>query len=128
MSEPIDTSSWPSRVKVVLPSRAFLLSWREQTLPTRQAAIKDAIDHFTSLPEDAAEGTRDMAALGAIAEAMQPLEDLAYLVTSWDEPFGGVAKYVKATVYSGWTPSSFWQRVHKRDDDYLDVLAGFSAR
>jgi hypothetical protein len=128
VSKPIDTSSWPDRVKVILPSRAFLLSWCEQTVPTRRAAIEDATSAWASLAKTARTGTRDMALLAVIAEAMQPLEDLAYLATSWDEPFGGLANYVRATVYSAWTPSSFWQRIHKRDDDYFDVLAGFSVR
>lgn len=126
--EPIDTSEWPSRLKVILPSRAFLLSWREQTLPTRKAALEDAARTFEALADSAASGTRDMAVLAVIAEAMQPLEDLAYLATAWDSPYGGLAKYVRATVYSARTPTSFWQGVHKREDEYFDVVAGFSAR
>lgn len=124
----MDTTSWPSLERVILPSRAFLLSWRNQTLPVRSAAIADAVEHFEGLGSDAPTGLRDMALLAVISEAMQPLEDLAYLATAWDEPFGGLANYVRATVYSGWVPSSFWQRIHKRDDEYFEVLAGYRAR
>jgi hypothetical protein len=125
MSE-LQIDGWPSVEKVMLPSRAFLLSWREQTLPTRIAAIDDAADLFAETVADGPSGRADMALLGLIAEAMQPLEDFAYLATAWTEPFGNLAFYVKATVYSGWTPSSFWQRIHKRDSDYFDALAGYS--
>jgi hypothetical protein len=44
-----DTDGWPSVERLMLPSRAFLLSWREQTLPTRLAAIDDAADLFASV-------------------------------------------------------------------------------
>lgn len=124
----IDKSNWPSLEKVMLPSRAFLLSWQEQTLPARSAAIEDAVDHFERLGAEASDGARDYAVLGVIGEAIQPLEDLAYLATAWDQPFGGLANYVRATVYSSFTASNFWQRIHKRDEEYLDVLAGYSAR
>jgi hypothetical protein len=123
----MDTDKWPSREKVMLPSRAFLLSWREQTLPARTAAIEDAAGLFAEVDRDCSDGRRDMALLGLIADAMQPVEDFAYLATAWTEPFSGLAHYVKATVYSGWTPSSFWQRIHKRDTAYFDQLAGYSA-
>jgi hypothetical protein len=125
MSE-LHTDGWPSVEKVMLPSRAFLLSWREQTLPTRLAAVEDAADLVAETDTGSPSGRSDMALLGLIAEAMQPLEDFAYLATAWTEPFGNLAYYVKATVYSGWTPSSFWQRIHKRDVDYFDALAGYS--
>jgi hypothetical protein len=130
VTESLETSSWPSRVKVVLPSRAFLLSWREQTIPARQFALKDAEAYAGELVADpgADPGQRDMALLAAISEAMQPLEDFAYLATAWDDPFAGLASYVRATVYSARTPSLFWQRMHKRDDAFFDVLAAFSAR
>ncbi len=128
MNERIDTTDWPSQARVMLPSRAFLLSWKDQTLPARSAAIEDAVEHFEGLDKQVSAGARDYALLAVIAGAMQPLEDLAYLATAWDEPFGGLANYVKATVYSRWVPSSFWQRTHKRDDEYFDVLAGYSAR
>jgi hypothetical protein len=116
------------RHRVVLPSRAFLLSWIHQTLPVRTAALEDAVAHFWSLDAKASDGQRDMAVLAVIAEAMQPLEDLAYLATAWEQPFGGLANYIRATVFSKRTAALFWQRIHKRDDDYFDVVAGYSAR
>lgn len=111
--------------RVVLPSRAFLMSWEEQTIPMRLAAIEDAVALFDQ--SDHLEiAQREMALLALIADAMQCLEDFAYLATGWTEPFSGLANYVKATTYSGYTPTSFWQRIHKRDDAYFDALAGYS--
>jgi hypothetical protein len=128
VSEPLDTTSWPSQQHVILPSRAFLTSWLDQTLPARAAALADAVEHARALADSPASGTRDMALLAVVSDAMQPLEDLAYLMTAWSEPFQGIAKYVRATAYSARTPTNFWQQIHKRDDDYLDVVAGFASR
>jgi hypothetical protein len=72
----------PSLEKVILPARAFLLSWKHQTLAARPAAINDACDHAASLGAEADPGIRDMAVLTVIGEALQPLEDLAYLATA----------------------------------------------
>lgn len=128
MIDGLDGSTWPSADRVLLPSRALLLSWQQQTLPTRSAAIDDALQYWKGLEGSDASGARDFALLGVIAEAMQPIEDLAYLATAWDEPLASLATYVGSTVWSGWTASGFWQRIHKRDRDYFDVLAGFASR
>lgn len=118
----------PDVGKVILPSRAFFLSWRHQTVPARLAAIEDAQSHYASLPADAPRGLKDMATAAVIAESVQPLEDLAYLATAWDQPYQGVATYVRATTWKRFTATNFWQEVRKWDDGRLDVFAGFAGR
>jgi hypothetical protein len=118
----------PDLEKVVLPSRAFLLSWRHQTIPARRAAIDDAVAHYEALVRHDDAGLRDMAVLGVIGEALQPLEDFAYLGTGWDQPFQGIATYVRATTYTRTTPTKFWQEAPKWDDARLELLAGFTGR
>ncbi|MGI8846436.1 MAG: hypothetical protein ACR2HC_09755 [Thermoleophilaceae bacterium] len=118
----------PDRRKVVLPSRAFLLSWRDQTLPARRAALDDAVNHFEELAAGTHLGFRDMAVLGVIGEALQPLEDLAYLGTGWDRPYRGIATYIRATTYTRFTATNFWQEAARWDDARLDVFAGFAGR
>jgi hypothetical protein len=118
----------PDSFKVVLPSRAFFFSWRDQTLPARRTALEDAVAHFEELETDAEAGFRDMAVLGVIGEALQPLEDLAYLGTGWDRPYRGIATYVRATTWTRFTATNFWQEAPKWDDARLDVFAGFAGR
>jgi hypothetical protein len=118
----------PSIEEVILPSRAILRSWRDQTIPARKAALAEAVELYEQVDGSGDRGLRDMALLGVVADAMQPLEDLAYLATAWDDPFAGLAYYVRATTYSERIPTNFWQGVRKWHDDRLDVLAGFSMR
>lgn len=118
----------PDLKKVILPSRSFFLSWREQTLPARLAAIEDSAEHYESVAQDGPISLRDMALAGLICDAVQPLEDLAYLATAWDSPYPGLATYVKATTWDRFKANNFWQEAKKWDDDRLDVFAGFSGR
>jgi hypothetical protein len=103
-------------------------SWLHQTLPARTATLEESAELHAELASDADPGLRDMALLGLIADAAQPLEDLAYLATAWDAPFTGVANYVRATTFSGRIPTNFWQSVPNWDDQRLDVIGGFSMR
>jgi len=121
-------SDIPSLETVVLPSRAVLRSWRDQTVPAREAALAEAVDLYDEAVQDGDPGFRDMALLGVIADAVQPLEDLAYLASSWDAPLRGFATYVRATTYSDRIPTNFWQEITKWPDPRLDVLAGFAVR
>lgn len=116
----------PSLETVVLPSRAFFLSWRTQTIPARQAALEDALEHYREAAASGDRGWQDMALLGLISEVMQLLEDLAYLAMAWDKPFSGLANYVRATVYSSRTPTNFWGEVPKWTDERLEVFAGLA--
>jgi hypothetical protein len=117
----------PSVDTVLLPSRAMLRSWREQTLPARRFAIDDALEHFRSVPDNQI-GLRDMALLAVISESMQVLEDLAYLGTAWDKPFTGLPNYVRSITFGKFVANSFWQGVHKWDDLRVGVFAGFYGR
>jgi hypothetical protein len=116
----------PSLQTVVLPSRAFFLSWKTQTIPARKAALEDALEHYREAAGSDDHGWQDMALLGLISEAMQLLEDLAYLAMAWDKPFTGLANYVRATVYSSRTPTNFWGEVPKWTDERLEVFAGLA--
>ena len=122
------SDNMPSLEKIILPSRAMLRSWREQTLPARAAALEMSVELIDRLDADEDPGVHDMALLGVISDAMQPVEDLAYLATAWDAPFKGLAYYVRATTYSDRIPTNFWQGASRWDDDRLDVLAGFAMR
>jgi len=117
----------PDLTRVILPSRSFFLSWLEQTIPARLAAIEDAEEHHALLA-GAAEGVRDMAVAAAIGESIQPFEDLAYLATAWDQPYRGIATYVRATTWKRFTANNFWQEARKWDDARFDVFAGFAGR
>jgi hypothetical protein len=122
-----DFSTWPSLERVVLPTRALLMSWLIQTLPMRRAALADSVAQARALADEPPGAVRDLVVLAVVSDAMQPLEDLAYLATSWSEPLRGLAYYVRATMYSDRTPTNFWGKAHKRDDVFLDVLAGFAS-
>lgn len=118
----------PSLPRIVLPSRAFLLSWRDQNLPARHVALEDAVEHYAQCAagEDAA--LRDMALLGLIADAMQGLEDFATLASAWDSPRTGLAHYLRATQWTRFGPNNFWQEAPNWDDARLDALAGHAFR
>jgi hypothetical protein len=118
----------PDLHTIMLPSRAILRSWRDQTLPARRTALDDSIALYAAAGDRDDQEFTDMALLGVIADAMQPLEDLAYLSSGWTHPIEGFAHYVKATTYSGRTPTNFWQEAPKWTDDEIDVFAGFAAR
>jgi hypothetical protein len=102
-------------------------SWRRQTLPARRASLADSEDHFKKRTGDNS-ALRDLVLAGLIADALQPIEDLAHLGRAWDEPFGGLAYYIRATAYSHRTATNFWGSVAKWDDDRIKVFAGLYGR
>jgi hypothetical protein len=114
--------------KVALPSRAFMLSWRDQTLPARRSALSDSESHFGVIKESEDWAQRDLALGALIADALQPIEDIAHLGSAWDKPFGGLAYYIRATAYSRRTATNFWGSVAKWDDDRIKVFAGLYGR
>ena len=68
-----------------------------------------------------------MAFLGVIAEAMQILEDLAYVGESFTvNRFRGLPFYVGAITYNARVPTNFYGR--KRTDEDLRVLAGYAVK
>jgi hypothetical protein len=106
--------------ELVRPGLAYLTSVRDQTLPARTMALADAEDHFA---EAAASGDlhwRDLALLGVIGEAMQILEDLAYIGESFTGPGRDqIPRYVSATRFSAFAPTNFYQQIKKWSDDRL---------
>jgi hypothetical protein len=117
-----DAKDFPDPRTVLLPSRAYLRSFAEQNLPAREAALDDAVAHFEEAAASEDLGWRDMALLGVIGEAMQLLEDLAYIGTAYEKPLRGIAHYVTATVYTDRTPNNFYSSLKKWDDTRLKVL------
>jgi len=115
----------PSAQNILLPTRAFLFSWRDQNLPARHIALEDAAAHFDAAPPG---DHRDMALLGVIGEAMQCLEDFAVLSSSWDSPWVGLGHYLRATEWTPFKTNNFWQEVPSWPDDRLDALACLSFR
>lgn|GEM_PF-2287937 len=114
--------------RVALPSRSFLASWRDQTLPARHAALAESRRYFEQVAESTDATVRDMALAAVIADAVQPLEDLAHLGRAWDEPFGGLAYYLRATAYSHRTATNFWGSIANWDDERIKVFAGLYGR
>jgi hypothetical protein len=115
--------------KTWLPARAFLMSWPEQTVPARRAAIDEALELHQEAVDAGDLRLADMALLGVVGDSMQALEDLAYLGTAWDSPFTGVPQYVRATAYGPTTAQTFWQEARKKwDDDRIEVFAGLAMR
>jgi hypothetical protein len=118
---------WPDPETQALPTRAYLRSVLEQTIPARQIALADAIDHFHQARESNARGWVDMAFLGVVADVLQSLEDLAYVGESFTaNRFKGLPFYVGAITYSPRVPTTFYTR--KRTDDDFRVLAGYAVR
>jgi hypothetical protein len=114
--------------RVALPSRAFFGSWRDQTLPARHAALAESERYFEQVAESTDATLRDMALAAVIADAVQPLEDLAHLGRAWDEPFGGLAHYLRATAYSHRTATNFWGSIANWDDERIKVFSGLYGR
>jgi hypothetical protein len=102
MSDALDLAiaDVPDHWTVLLPSRAYLLSVRDQTLPSRRFALEDAAQHYALAAADSDLGVRDMALLGIIGEALQVIEDIAYFATAFSAPIPGLAHYVSATIYN----------------------------
>jgi hypothetical protein len=114
---------YPDARTFLLPSRAYLTSFRDQTLPTRRVAIDDARAYFDEFNGD--EGHRSqLALLGLAGEALQVVEDVGVLghsLTSGAIP--GLSFYVAATAYNPNNVNDFYSQAHKRDDDYYLKLA-----
>lgn len=118
----------PDPYEVLLPGRAYLLSWREQTIPARDRALRDAEARFDAASDGSDLAFRDMALLGLIGDAMQVLEDIAYVGTAFESPIAGLPSYVTATVFSSTRTTTFYNGMHKWLDERLKVLSGLWIR
>jgi hypothetical protein len=102
----------------LLPSRAYMLSFRDQALPSRRAAIDDARSYFEEFGDD--EGHRaQLALLGLIGEALQVVEDVGVMGHAFMTGIPGLSFYVAATAYDPSNVNNFYAQIHKRDDDYF---------
>lgn len=117
-------AGFPDPWSVLLPSRAYLLSVREQTLPARRLALDDAVAHFVQAADGPDPGVRDMALLGLIGDALQIIEDIGYFATAYSKPMLGLAHYVSATIFNDRTPNNFYSSLKKRTTAELKVIAG----
>src|SRR5688572_4373202 len=118
---------WPDPATHALPTRAYLRSVLDQTVPARRTALADSIDHLREAHASGDRGWADMAFLGVIADAMQILEDLAYVGESFTvNRFRGLPFYVGAITYNARVPTNFYGR--KRTDEDLRVLAGYAVK
>ncbi len=122
-----DRAQLPDPHQDVLPSRAYLLAWRLQTIPARRAGLQDAERHYDEAAAGDA-GYRDMALLGLIGDALQALEDVAYSGTAYENAIPGVPFYVTGTVFSGTRPTTFYGDLRNWDDDRFKVLAALRVR
>src|SRR4051794_34816313 len=113
---------WPDPEVHALPTRAYLRSVLEQTIPARQLALADAISHFDDACQSDARGWADMSFLGVIADALQALEDLAYVGEPFTvNRFNGLPFSVGPITYSASFPTPFYTR--RRTDEDLRILA-----
>jgi hypothetical protein len=112
----------PDPQTFLLPSRAYVLSMRDQNVPMREAALADALEHFE---ECAAEGgyVEQLALVALIGEALQIVEDLGALASSLLKAPAGTAFFAALTNYNRRTVNNFYAGLHKRpDDDFLRLL------
>jgi hypothetical protein len=114
---PTVPEGYPDLHSFVLPSRAYLLSFRDQTLPARRAAIVDARSYFDEYDD---EGHRaQLALLGVMGEALQVVEDVGVLGHAFMTGIPGLSFYVSATAYNPSNVNNFYAQAHKRDHDYF---------
>jgi hypothetical protein len=119
---------WPGRDSVLLPTTAFLLSVRDQTLPARRAALDDSVDHYSTARSSDDEAWRDMALLGVVGDALI-IEDVAALGSAFERPrFPGRPVYVSLLAYSDRTATNFYGSIKNWPDERLRVLASFNGR
>jgi hypothetical protein len=109
--------------RVLLPSRAFLRSRRDQLIPTRKAALRDAVESFHAIDANDL-AMRDMALIAVIGEGLQAVEDIAWHGLAYESPYDGLAHYLRATVYGRTDVNDFWTGAHKWPEDRIDRFAG----
>lgn len=112
----------PDPQTFLLPSRAYILSMRDQNLPLREAALADAEEHY----EDCARGggyLEHLALVALIGEALQIMEDLGAFANSLLAAPGGTAFFAALTNYNPRTINNFYASLKKRpDNDFLQLL------
>src|SRR6266511_1548962 len=110
----------PDIATFLLPTRAYLLSMKEQNLSLRRAALIDAESHFRERLDsdgEASELTR-RALVGFIGEVFQILEDLAAYADSLLNAPSGTAFFAALTDYSRTRVNDFYTQLRKRPSEY----------
>ena len=113
---------FPDLKTFVLPSRAYLLSYRDQTLPARRAALADARSYFDEVGQ-AGDHESQLALLGLVGEALQVVEDVGVLANALTAGIPGLSFYVRATAYEPKNVNNFFAQAKKRDQEYYLQLA-----
>jgi hypothetical protein len=112
----------PDAQTFLLPSRAYLLSLRDQNLPLRRAALEDAESYFREV-EGRDKHETQLAVVAVIGEALQILEDVAALANSfWASP-EGTAFFATAASYSLRAVNNLYSGLKNRPlEDILHLL------
>jgi len=115
----------PDAQTFLLPSRAYLLSMRDQNLPLRRAALDDAEAYYRATPRgsDHERQISRIALVALVGEALQILEDLAAFGDSFTSAPPGTAFFAALTNYSSYRINNFYAQMKGRPlDYYLDLL------
>jgi hypothetical protein len=113
----------PDAQTFLLPSRAYLMSLRDQNLPLRRVALADAESYFHEIAGRDTHETQ-LAVVAVIGEALQILEDVAALAGSFWESPEGTAFFATAASYSTRAVNNFYSRLKKRQLDEILHLLG----
>jgi hypothetical protein len=109
----------------ILPQRAFLHSYRDQALPARRAALRSSRERFHAVEEPDTGHEAQLALLGLVGDAMQPIEDVGTMAGAIMDGFQGLPFYVRATTYEARQVNNFFAQLHKRAPDYFLRLCAF---
>jgi hypothetical protein len=112
---------FPDMQTFVLPSRAYLKSFQEQTVPARRAALEDSRARFDSTPGEGHDA--QLGLLSVIGDALQVVEDVGVMANALTTGYEGLSFYVMATVYESSHVNNFYSQLHRRDSDYFLRLA-----
>lgn len=110
----------PDARTFILPQRAYLLSLRDAAIPARRLALEDAHAAVDELDDDV---DRRVAVLGVLGEALQAVEDVAIVASATKAGLPGLPFYVAATAYDPSLAEKFFDKLHKRDEDWFLALA-----
>jgi len=111
----------PDPQTFLLPSRAFILSQRDQNLPLRRAALADAEAHYADIEKGGY--LEHLALVALIGETLQIVEDLGALANSFFAAPQGTAFFAALTNYNSRAINNFYSSLKKRPlEDFLQLL------
>ena len=109
----------------ILPQRAFLHSYRDQALPARRVALRSSNERFQAVAGSTSGHEAQLALLGLVGDAMQPIEDVGTMASAIMSGFQGLPFYVRATTYEAKQVNNFFAQLHKRAPEYFLRLCAF---